>query len=239
MAVEKTADNSENGLTVQARPDRASVLALASGIRTCLRLHQQLGVTNYPRTTGLEQFLAKKKSTPAPVGYRRKAPQPVLPPRKEKTPQAEQRVVSADQLTILHRDIRDCTLCPLASARQGQVIGAGAPAVRLLVIGDYSSQEGEFSPRTLFGGAEDAMLWNMMRAIGLAPEQVYVTNTVKCCPQIGRQPTLESEQQCLAYLRREIELVRPRIICAMGESAARSVLGSGEPLFRLRGRFDT
>jgi len=64
-----------------------------------------------------------------------------------------------------------------------------------------------------------------------------VTNTIKCCPQTAQQPDRESEQHCLAHLRREIELLRPRIICAMGEVAARAVLGSSEPVLRLRGRF--
>lgn len=237
MAVNKATDDSGDGQALHLQPDRAAVLALASDIRTCLRLHRQLGIANYPRTPGLQQFLVKKNSAPAPGGYRHKEPRPVSLPSKEKSSQAQKRVVPADQFAIVHHDISNCRLCPLALASQGQVIGSGDPAARLLIIGDYSSQLNGFSTDTLFSSAEDTMLWNMMRAIGLVPAQVYVTNAVKCCPQAGRQPAIESEQQCRAYLHREIELIRPRIICAMGETAARSVLGGSEPLFRLRGRF--
>jgi DNA polymerase len=238
LTADKTTDGDDNDQALHLRPNRSSVLALASGIRTCLRLHQQLGVVNYPRTPGLQQFLVKKTPPPAPGGYRHKVPHAGSPPRKEQqSSPAYKSVVPADQFATVHRDIGNCRLCPLASARQGQVIGSGDPAARLLIVGDYCSQQNGFLTDTLFSSAEDAMLWNMMRAIGLVPQQVYVTNTIKCCPLADRQPAIESEQQCRAYLRREIELVRPRIICAMGEVAARSVLGAGEPLFRLRGRF--
>ena len=80
------------------------------------------------------------------------------------------------------------------------------------------------------------MLGNMVRAIGLAPAEVHVTNAIKCCPPAGLVPDEVSRNQCQAHLRREIDLVRPEIICAMGEIAIRSVLGQDGPLLRLRGR---
>ncbi len=128
-------------------------------------------------------------------------------------------------------------MCPLASARQGLVPGRGAVGSPLLVVGDYSGQESGFSADTLFGAAEDTMLRNMMRAIGLTEEDVYVTNTIKCCPESAELLEIESVHRCREHLLREIELVRPQVICAMGEWAVRSVLGSEESVFRLRGRF--
>ena len=211
-------------------------MALAADIRTCLRFHHQLGVEYYPLTPQLQRCLAKKGEQPDTAACAQKVLQPCPPSHPKKSLPANS-AVTAEQLVLLHRDIEDCRLCTLASARQGQVTGAGTIASRLLLIGDYSSQEVGFSATALFGAAEDAMLWNMMRAIGLGPEDVYVTNTVKCCPRAAQQPEQESEQRCLSYLRREIELVRPRIICAMGEVAARSILGGSEPVARLRGRF--
>jgi uracil-DNA glycosylase family 4 len=241
LSVEKTAGGDSNGQITESRLDRSAVVALASDIRTCLQLHQQLGVEQYPLTPGSQKFLAGKgenltfasplKQEPQPLSSPRSAiPQPIPPPVCT--------AATSGQLASLRRAIEGCCLCDLVSGRQGQVFGVGTVAARLLIIGDYSNQGDEFSETTLFGTAEDAMLWNMMRAIGLAPEEVYVTNTVKCCPQAARQPEKESEQRCLAHLRREIELIGPRIICAMGEAAARSVLGGGsESVLRLRGRF--
>jgi len=236
LSAEKIVGCDSNGQGGEVRPNRSAVVALASDIRTCLQFHLQLGVEPYPLTSGLRKFLVgkgEKFNAAEPV---KRVPQPFSPPRFA-MPQPASAAATSGLLTSLHLDIENCRLCDLVSARQGQVLGVGTVATRLLIIGDYSSQEGGFLPKTLFGAAEDAMLWNMMRAIGLAPEEVYVTNTVKCCPLAARQPERGSEQCCLAYLRREIELIRPQIICAMGEAAARSVLGSSEPVVRLRGRF--
>ena len=236
MSGEKTACGDHNGQKAEPRLDRSVVVALASDIRTCLQLHQLLGVEQYPLTPGLQKCLAGKGEKLNAAAPLKRTPQPFPPPRSA-MPQPASTAATSGQLASLRRAIEDCCLCDLASGCQGKVYGVGTVTARLLIIGDYSSQTGEFSETTLFGTAEDAMLWNMMRAIGLAPEDVYVTNTVKCCPQAARQPERESEQRCLAHLRREIELIRPRIICAMGEAAARSVLGGSESVLRSRGRF--
>jgi len=216
-------------------PDRAAVAALASGIRTCLQLHQQMGINEYPLTPGLRQCLSAKKP-PVNTDFGQRVPQslPPVPPKEAPLPAMP---ATAEQIATLHRAIESCRLCDLAPARQGQVVGGGNVTSRLLIIGDYSRQTAGCSTTTLFGAEEDPLLWNMMRAIGLSPEAVYVTNTVKCCPLPGAPPETTHAQRCLAYLRREIELVRPRIICAMGETAARSVLEGSEPVSRLRGRF--
>lgn len=234
LPVEATrGDTTEQGSAIG--PDRAAVVALATGLRTCLQRHQQMGIEAYPLTPGLRQSLSAKKP-PVKADLRPRAPQPPPPVRPEEPPMPAT-PATAEQLAALHRAIESCRLCELAQARQGQVIGGGNVTNRLLIIGDYSSQTAGFSATTLFGTEEDTLLWNMMRAIGLSPEDVYVTNTVKCCPLPADPPETTHSQRCLAYLRREIEVVRPRIICAMGEVAARSVLEGIEPVSRLRGRF--
>lgn len=236
MSAEKIAVCDPNGQEAERRLDRSSVVGLASAVRTCLLFHQQLGVETYPLTPGMQKFLTRKEAKLNAAEPRKPTADPVFPPRSVMSQPASVAATSG-QLAFLRLAIEDCCLCDLVSGRQGLVFGAGTVGARLLIIGDYSSQGDGFSSTTLFGTAEDAMLWNMIRAIGLTPEDVYVTNTVKCCPLAARQPEKESEQRCLAHLRREIELLRPTIICAMGEAAARSVLGGSESALRLRGRF--
>jgi uracil-DNA glycosylase len=87
-----------------------------------------------------------------------------------------------------------------------------------------------------FGVAEDVMLWKMMQAIGLTAENVFVTNVIKCCLPVAMRPDETSQRSCLAFLHREIALIRPRIICAMGDMAAQVLLGSHETVLRLRGK---
>ena len=239
MSVEKTVGCNHSGQDETDRPHRAAVAAFASRIRTYLQFHQQLGIDSYPLTSGLREFLAEKggKLHPAALSRRIVPSFPPSPSVPSVTPQSTGAGEPLDRLALLSRDIEECSLCSWSSTRQGQVLGAGTAASRLMIIGDSSRQTGEFSPTTLFGVAEDAMLWNMIRAIGLVPEEVYVTNAVKCCPSLEPQPESESALGCLSLLRREIALIRPHIICAMGETAAHAVLGGSEPVVRLRGRF--
>jgi Uracil-DNA glycosylase len=151
--------------------------------------------------------------------------------------QVEKSAKIETELCRLRQEIDACRQCPLASSGQGVVHASGTADALLLVVGDYSAQSAEFSAATLFGEAEDTMLWNMMRAIGLTPEQVYVTNAVKCCPPPSGTPGDDSIRCCCGWLMREIELVQPGVVCAMGEIAARSLVATQETLVRMRGRF--
>jgi len=217
-------------------PDRSAVLDLAAALRTTLRFHQQLGVDRYPLSPGFTEGVRPPGDKPGP-------PKPaVLKPTEEPSPERNRsrpvdREMLAAQMQALREDIAACRLCSLVEARQGVVAGIGAAGVPLLVVGDYSGQEAGFSATVLFGAAEDAMLGNMMRAIGLTPEQVYVTNAIKCCPLPAAPPGDECLRLCREHLLREIELVRPRVVCAMGEAAARALVGGRESVVRLRGRF--
>jgi DNA polymerase len=89
----------------------------------------------------------------------------------------------------------------------------------------------------VWGKEEDAMLWRMMQAIGLDQRSVYVTNAIKC-PQPGPvQLGSLMEKSCFPHLEKEIQIIRPQLICAMGDSVTRALLKTKAPLARLRGRF--
>jgi len=219
-------------------PDRTDGLHLAGALRTLLRHHRQMGIEHYPLSPGLQGFLrsqskpaqpVERRVSGAAVAERIETAPPVPPPATREKAGAE--------LRDLGREIEACCQCSLASARHGVVYGSGSAGALLIVVGDYSAQSEAFSAATLFGAAEDAMLWNMMRAIHLAPEQVHVTNVVKCCPLAAEKPGEESIRSCQDFLLREIELVRPKVVCAMGEMAVRALTGAEDSLVRLRGRF--
>lgn len=237
MTVDKKTDRPSRDQA--AGIDRTALTALAVDIRTSLQLHQLLGIGQYPLTPGLRQWLGKRPGPMAGPPPRRPE-QPLAPPprpaRMEKTPSAGSPPL-AGQWAALQQEITNCRLCTLALEGQGQVIGSGTFAARLMIVGDTCRRDSQSPAATLFGAAEDALLWKMMAAIGLSPQDLYVTNRVKCCPLPGQAVTAEHEQGCLAYLRQEIDLIGPRVICAMGEAAASAVLASHEPVSRLRGRF--
>ncbi|MCL2459579.1 MAG: uracil-DNA glycosylase [Desulfobulbus sp.] len=215
-------------------PDRMDGLRLAGALRTLLHHHRQMGIERYPLAPGLQQFL-RSQGRPAMPAERRISKAAMAEQTKAAPPATPEK--SRAELCALGREIDLCRQCSLASARRGVVCASGIAGALLMVVGDYSAQSAEFSAATLFGADEDPMLWNMMRAIHLTPEQVYVTNVVKCCPLAAEAPGEESIRCCHGFLLREIELVRPKVVCAMSEIAVGMLTGAQGALARLRGKF--
>ena len=206
-------------------------LAAVSGVeavhylRDQLRLHRALGIDAYPIGDDIKRFMdqtARKPSRPGDSPVR----------------QAGGGGAEGVDLNQLRQEMTTCTLCHLAENRIGTIQGCGNTSCRLMVVGDWSNQsEDDYNPDVLFSPAEDEMLWKMMTAINLSREDVFVTNCVKCCPKPGQRPDDRCEKSCFSYLEREIATGRPRVICTMGEVAARVVTGSRSPFTRLRGKF--
>ncbi len=140
------------------------------------------------------------------------------------------------QLELIQNEINSCSLCSLVKNRHGIISGLGTVNAKLMIIGDWSVQVNEFNPELQFGKQEDEMLWNMIKAIGLEKQDVYVSNCIKCCPKNNIIPDNKSEQCCHTYIEREIAAVNPKIICAMGDAATRLLIASTLPFIRIRGR---
>ncbi|MDX9833904.1 MAG: uracil-DNA glycosylase [Desulfobulbus sp.] len=231
MSSEKKQDTHENGPVASAGGQSEGVVSLAGALRTRLSFQRRLGLRAYPASPALRRFLVGPEQL-----QQESAPAVIRPPVRAAPRPPVGATDSAAGLDRQRRDIEECTLCTLAATRQGFVCGAGGLSVRLMFVGDWSRQSGSFLAEQCFGPAEDTMLWNMVRAIGLTPADVYVTNAIKCCPPPGLVPGEENRNSCQTHLRREIDLVRPALICAMGEIATRSLLGQSGPVVRLRGR---
>jgi DNA polymerase len=116
------------------------------------------------------------------------------------------------------------------------VFGAGDPCARLMFIGEAPGEE-EDQKGEPFVGAAGQLLDRMIRAMGLEREEVYIANIVKCRPPGNRNPEPREIVSCLPYLRRQIEVVLPEVICALGRVAARTILDTQLSIGRLRGRF--
>jgi DNA polymerase len=123
----------------------------------------------------------------------------------------------------------------LHAGRRQAVFGVGNHDADWLVIGEAPGAE-EDARGEPFVGRAGALLNAMLRAIALPRESVYIANVLKCRPPGNRDPRPEEVVTCLPYLRRQIELVAPRIILAVGRIAAQTLLGTDAPLGKLRGR---
>ena len=143
----------------------------------------------------------------------------------------------AAALEQLRAEIGDCTRCPLAYAgRHTIVFGEGDPQARLLFVGEGPGADEDASGRPFIGKAGQ-LLNNMIGAMGLEREQVYIANMVKCRPPANRVPEFVEATTCSQFLLRQIDIVRPEVIVALGSTAATYVLGVKQSLAALRGQW--
>jgi DNA polymerase len=153
-------------------------------------------------------------------------------------PQAGAAVPAADRaaaLQLIREDIGDCTRCALHKGRNKLVFGDGSPTARLMFVGEGPGAD-EDAQGIPFVGKAGQLLNNMIAAMGLKREEVYIANVVKCRPPGNRTPEPEEGNTCSPFLFRQIDVVRPKVLVALGATAATDLLGQRQPLAGLRGR---
>ena len=147
-------------------------------------------------------------------------------------------IPSADRpaaLQAIREDIGDCTRCKLHVGRNKIVFADGAPTSRLMFVGEGPGAD-EDAQGLPFVGRAGQLLNNMITAMGLKREEVYIANVVKCRPPGNRTPEPDEANTCLPFLFRQIDVVRPQVLVALGATAATYLLGQRQPLAGLRGR---
>lgn len=135
----------------------------------------------------------------------------------------------------LQQKVRECELCGLSKTRTQTVFGAGNLDADWLFVGEAPGQDEDASGEP-FTGHAGRLLDNMLLSIGITRPDVYIANVIKCRPPEDRSPHVGEISSCLPYLRRQIDLVRPRIIVALGKTAASALLGTDATIGSLRGR---
>ena len=141
-----------------------------------------------------------------------------------------------ETLESIRADIGDCQRCKLCQARRKIVFGAGNPKARLVFVGEGPGRDEDRSGEPFVGPA-GKMLDNIIRAMGLTREQVYLCNIVKCRPPGNRVPNPDEIRTCLPFLKRQLDAIQPELICALGAVAAQTLLDTEEIISKLRGRF--
>ena len=138
-------------------------------------------------------------------------------------------------LRLIREDIGDCTRCALHKGRHKIVFADGSPDARLMFVGEGPGAD-EDAQGLPFVGKAGQLLNNMIGAMGLKREEVYIANVVKCRPPGNRTPEPDEANTCAPFLFRQIDVVRPEIIVALGATASTYLLGQRQPLASLRGR---
>ncbi len=141
----------------------------------------------------------------------------------------------------LRAAVAACRACALCESRQHTVFGVGHERARLMIVGEAPGEQEDLQGEPFVGQA-GKLLDNMLRALGLArgaaePERaVFICNTLKCRPPRNRNPDPAEMARCAPFLERQIALVQPRLLLAMGRFAAQALLGTDEAIGKLRGR---
>jgi DNA polymerase len=230
-----------------------------------LEFYQELGIEGFyrrkPGTVGIPPSLeavrparpaAAPKQVPSPVPVRA-APAPV-PPKPAAPPTPPPVVIrppvpsfslfeaapaprsGPETLEQIRQDLGDCRRCKLAPTRKTIVFGEGNPHAELVFIGEGPGAD-EDEQGLPFVGRAGKLLNRMMQTVGLRREDVYICNVVKCRPPGNRTPEKDEVDACSPFLYRQIESIKPRLICCLGAPAVRTVLGIKEGITKIRGQF--
>lgn len=154
-------------------------------------------------------------------------------PAKDSQRPQEIQLMNWEQLKL---SVSHCTACPLSQARTQTVFGVGGENADWLFVGEGPGAR-EDAIGEPFVGQAGKLLDQMLAAIGLKRDhQVYIANIVKCRPPNNRNPSLNEARQCEPYLTRQIELIKPKLIIALGKVAAQNLLGCEDSISSLRGK---
>jgi uracil-DNA glycosylase family 4 len=231
-----------------------------------IRFYRDLGLTDFyrravdPGAAVEEDFPAVRQSAHrdaerreelkpggASIPDRAPTPQPnllgeehAIPARKgfSAPPRVAAAVPAADRaaaLQIIRDEIGNCTRCALHTGRHKIVFADGSPTARLMFVGEGPGAD-EDAQGLPFVGRAGQLLNNMIAAMGLKREEVYIANVVKCRPPGNRTPEPDEANTCSPFLFKQIDVVRPQVLVALGATAATYLLGQRQPLAGLRGR---
>lgn len=169
------------------------------------------------------------------VGLSVPEPKPAPVTKRPAKVEAIARPAPRETLDQIREDLGDCTRCQLHTKRTTLVFGVGNSSADLMFVGEGPGREEDIQGIPFVGPAGQ-LLTRIIQAIDMSRDDVYIANVVKCRPPGNRDPEPTEMDTCLPFLVRQIQSVRPRVICTLGRIAAQALLSSDKSLRQLRGR---
>lgn len=142
-------------------------------------------------------------------------------------------------LKELEKAVIKCTECGLAKTRKNPVFGEGPEKARLVFVAEGPGREEDMEGRPFVGEAGKLLTNIIEKGMGLKREDVYLCNVVKCHPPGNREPQKNEQEACLPFLKKQLEIIRPEVICTLGKIAAQSLLGREVKITQERGKWGT
>jgi len=177
---------------------------------------------------------AAPRTSPRPAATPKRSPEvalPVLPSLFDPTQKIE-----GDSLERIREDIGDCKRCRLCEARNKIVFGDGSPTTQLVFVGEGPGHDEDMQGLPFVGRA-GKLLTQMIEAMGLRREDVYICNIVKCRPPGNRQPERDEVATCSPFLDRQLAVIRPKVLVCLGNVAAQTLLGTNKSISQFRGQW--
>jgi DNA polymerase len=139
-------------------------------------------------------------------------------------------------LQQFYEEIKDCRKCRLCEARTHVVFGEGNPKAEIMFVGEAPGENEDLQNRP-FVGAAGKLLTDLLGGIGLKREDVFIANVIKCRPPENRNPQADEIDACLPYLWKQIEMIKPRVVCTLGNFAAQALLDKKVSITKVRGQY--
>ena len=150
---------------------------------------------------------------------------------------AEPAVQESQSLEALRAAIGDCRRCKLASGRTNLVFGVGNPRANVMFVGEGPGRDEDLRGEPFVGRAGQLLTDIITKGMKLKREDVYIANVVKCRPPNNRDPEPDEVEACEPFLKKQVDLVHPKVIVALGRFAVQCLLRSKQPITRLRGQW--
>ena len=222
--------------------DRPPLHAIAEAAPTRVESHTAATSSDFSAAVRAAMAAAAPGRAPAaPINVVPSAPQKsapaatILPATAPSLFEAIERI-AGDTLPRIREDIADCTRCKLHKGRTKIVFGTGNPNADLMFVGEGPGRDEDLSGEPFVGRA-GKLLTDMIKAMGLQRENVYIANVVKCRPPENRLPEKDEITTCSPFLMRQIDAIKPKVICTLGSCSAQTLLQTALGISKLRGEW--
>jgi len=215
---------------------QAEFAAVVRALRDHVEAEARIGAHWLPAASSQPTVAIRRESAPV-------LQPPVRPPEPRVSSDAGERadmapaLAGAGDLRGLSDVLGDCRRCKLAGGRSHIVFGVGNETADLMFVGEGPGRDEDLKGEPFVGRAGQLLTEIITKGMKLRREDVYIANVIKCRPPQNRNPEPDEIESCIPFLKRQIDLVQPRVIVALGKFAAQTLLDSKTPITRLRGEW--